>query len=118
MIQVVEIIVLTLLIVALKYNVYIKTHIGRLIMVITLVYLTMRNYLYGVVALAMIILVHEINIVEGNTNMDEKKQSVNGKKDSHEDEDEDENHKDDTKDDTKDEDEDENNEMTEDENEE
>lgn len=116
MIQVVEIIVLTLLIVALKYNVYIKTHIGRLIMVITLVYLTMRNYLYGVVALAMIILVHEMNIVEGNTNMDEKKQSVNGKKDSHEDEDEDENHKDDTKD--EDEDEDENNEMTEDENEE
>jgi ABC-type siderophore export system fused ATPase/permease subunit len=48
---------------------YISSHLGRLLMVATLVYLTMRSYLYGVIALALIVLVHEMRVVEGNENM-------------------------------------------------
>jgi hypothetical protein len=48
---------------------YISSHLGRLVMVAALVYLTMRSYLYGVIALALIVLVHEMRVVEGNENM-------------------------------------------------
>lgn len=64
---------------------YIKTHIGRLIMVGVLVFLTMRNYLYGVIALAMIVLIHEMRMVEGNTTMAASKNENNDDEDDDED---------------------------------
>lgn len=73
---------------------YIKTHIGRLIMVGVLVFLTMRNYLYGVIALAMIVLIHEMRMVEGNTTMAASKNEDNDDDDD-DDEDEDEDNDDD-----------------------
>jgi hypothetical protein len=117
--QIVEITILSLLLLVLLLkpsNVanYIKTHIGRILMASLLVYLTLRNYIYGVVALAIIVLVHEMNIVEGNTNMTTPVKSSSSKKmhlDNEEDETSEddsnkktnENSDDDTEDDTEDE---------------
>lgn len=61
---------------------YIKSHLGRLLMIAALLYLTLRNYIYGVVALVLIVLTHETRVVEGNENMN----SSNDKEDSDSDE--------------------------------
>lgn len=72
--QINEIVVLCILLAVLvlkpaHVGAYISSHLGRLVMVAALVYLTMRNYLYGVIALAIVILTHEMRVVEGNENM-------------------------------------------------
>lgn len=97
--QVYEIIVLVVLLTILVLKptnvvAYIKTHLGRLMMVAALIYLTLRNYLYGVIALAVIVLTHEMRIVEGNENMGDAKKSLENT-----DDDEDEDDKDDEDDD-------------------
>lgn len=83
--QVTELVVLGILLAVLvlkptNVTAYIKTHVGRLVMVAVLIYLTMRNYLYGLVALSLIVLIHEMRVVEGNENM----KDGNGKKDQKE----------------------------------
>jgi uncharacterized membrane protein YukC len=119
--QAYEIIVLIILltILVLKPNnvtAYIKTHLGRLMMVSALIYLTLRNYLYGIIALAIIVLSHEMRIVEGNENMGDAKKLLNRDDEDNDDNDEDDNDEDDNDED--DNDENDNDENEEDENEE
>lgn len=89
--QVTELVVLGILLAVLvlkprNVSAYIKTHLGRLVMVAVLIYLTMRNYLYGVVALALIVLIHEMRVVEGNENMKDSEEKNKVKHDDDEEE--------------------------------
>jgi len=73
------VLIVLLLILLLKPNhvmTYIKTHLGRLIMVGGLAYLALKNYIYGIAALGFIILIHEMRVVEGNQNMSDSKNTV------------------------------------------
>lgn len=88
--QITELVVLGILLAVLvlkprNVTAYIKSHLGRLVMVAILIYLTMRNYLYGVIALALIVLIHEMRVIEGNENMTD---SAEKKKIKHDDDEE------------------------------
>lgn len=75
--QINELIVLSILLAILVLKpsnvlAYIQTHLGRLVMVAVLVFLTLKNYMYGVIALALIVVFHEMTVTEGLENMDKE----------------------------------------------
>lgn len=69
---------------------YIQTHLGRIIMVGVLVYLALKNYAYGVIALALIVVFHEMNVTESLENMNKEKTKNTKEEDDNEDDEDDE----------------------------